>query len=283
MSAANPPGARRSEHEEVPTAILRPKEPPPTRRGRRTRAALVDAARCVFEEVGYLDARLSDITARAGCSTGTFYTYFRGKDEVMTAVLQQLEEDMLEASGHRTGWDGVSPVTLIRSNNRAYLEAYQRNAMLMRCLEQVAVIDPEFQRQRMSRARRFVSRNANLIRQLQRDGLADPELDPDLTARALSAMVSRLAFTTYVFGDEVPLDDLVDVATRLWANGLALHPLWGTRSPAAVGTDIRTGPVPSSTAARRYPLERRLTSPRALGLAGHAAAIYPKGCAAVRR
>lgn len=99
--------------------------------------------------------------------------------------------------------------------------------MLMRCLEQVAVIDPEFQRQRMSRAHRFVSRNANLIRQLQRDGLADPELDPDLTARALSAMVSRLAFTTYVFGDEVPLDDLVDVATRLWANGLALHPSVG--------------------------------------------------------
>lgn len=167
MSATNTSDAGRSERqEEVSTALLHPKEPPPTRRGRRTRAALVDAARYVFEQVGYLDARLSDITARAGCSTGTFYTYFRGKDEVMAAVLQQLEEDMLEASGHRTGWNGVSPVTLIRSNNRAYLEAYQRNAMLMRCLEQVAVIDPEFQRQRMSRAHRFVSRNANLIRQL---------------------------------------------------------------------------------------------------------------------
>lgn len=110
MSATNTSDAGRSERqEEVSTALLHPKEPPPTRRGRRTRAALVDAARYVFEQVGYLDARLSDITARAGCSTGTFYTYFRGKDEVMAAVLQQLEEDMLEASGHRTGWKRSLP------------------------------------------------------------------------------------------------------------------------------------------------------------------------------
>lgn len=200
---------------------------PPTKRGRRTRALLVDAARVVFERVGYLDARLSDITAEAGCSTGTFYTYFKGKDEVMAAVLRQVEEDMLEASGHRSAWTGADPVALIAANNRAYFEAYQRNSKLMRCLEQVAVIEPRFQETRMARARRFIARNASLIRELQAAGLADPELDAELTARALSTMVSRLAFTTYVFGDEVPLDDLVNVATRLWANGLGLDmPTW---------------------------------------------------------
>ena len=224
MAAATTPRTREPSEPEAPVALLGTKQQPPTVRGRRTRAALIDAAREVFENVGYLDTpRLSDITAKAGCSTGTFYTYFNGKDEIMTAVLQQLEEDMLKISGHRTGWDGVSAVTQIRANNRAYLEAYQRNAMLMRCLEQVAVIDPEFQRQRMARAHRFIARNANLIKQLQKDGLADPKLDPDLAARALSAMVSRLAFTTFVFDDKVPLDDLVDVATRLWANGLSLR------------------------------------------------------------
>jgi len=45
-----------------------------TRRGVRTRQALVDAARVVFEREGYLDARLTDITAEASCSSGTFYT-----------------------------------------------------------------------------------------------------------------------------------------------------------------------------------------------------------------
>jgi AcrR family transcriptional regulator len=198
-------------------------DPPPTRRGRRTRASLIEAARRVFERVGYLDARLSDITAEAGCSTGTFYTYFGGKDEVMAAVLLQLESDMLQASGHRDSSRDEDPVSLIRANTRSYLEEYQRNAMLMKCLEQVAVVSPEFQALRIARAYRFITRNANLIRELQGQEVADPDVDPDLAARALSAMVSRLAFTTYVLEDSVPLDDLVDVATRLWVNGLGIR------------------------------------------------------------
>ncbi len=68
------------------TSALR--EPPLTARGLRTRAALVAAARVVFERDGYLDARLSDITAEAKCSTGSFYTYFSSKEEILQAVLE---------------------------------------------------------------------------------------------------------------------------------------------------------------------------------------------------
>ena len=60
--------------------------PPVTARGVRTRAALVAAARVVFERDGYLDARLVDITAEARCSSGTFYTYFAGKEEVFAEI-----------------------------------------------------------------------------------------------------------------------------------------------------------------------------------------------------
>ena len=34
----------------------------------------------VFERDGYLEARLTDITAEAHCSTGSFYTYFDSKE-----------------------------------------------------------------------------------------------------------------------------------------------------------------------------------------------------------
>ena len=36
------------------------------------------------------------------------------------------------------------PAPVIEASNRAYLEAYKRNAKLMGLLEQVANIDPEF-------------------------------------------------------------------------------------------------------------------------------------------
>ena len=203
-------------------ALLR--EPPPTERGARTRAGLVAAARGVFERLGYLDAHLTDITREAKCSTGTFYTYFKSKAEIFAAVLEAVQEDMLHPGMDRVPDDGDAYAVLAASN-RAYLEAFRRNAKLMVLLEQVANIDPVFAELRHRRAEVFVHRNARGIADLQRRGVADPALDPMLASQALSSMVSRVAYST--FGAERPrsavdLEHVVATLTRLWANALRL-------------------------------------------------------------
>ncbi|WP_051023059.1 TetR/AcrR family transcriptional regulator [Nocardia pneumoniae] len=204
----------------VDTSILR--EPPLTARGVRTRAALVAAARVVFERDGYLDARLSDITAEAKCSTGSFYTYFSSKEEILQAVLEASQHDMLHPGMPRLSADEASPVAVIEASNRAYFEAYKRNAKLMLILDQVAAIDPKFRELRRRRARAFADRNARSIRDLQERGLADRELDPHTAARALSGMVGRMAYYAFALEEETSLDELVRTATRLWANALKI-------------------------------------------------------------
>lgn len=209
-----------------------PAQPQPagtrTRRGMRTRDALVGAARRIFERDGYLDARIVDIAAQAGVATGSFYTHFTSKDDVFAAVLARLQDEMLHAGvsdgsdddgddgGRKDPWRGVEDA------NRAYLESYRRNAGLMAAMEQAAAVDPQFVRVRLERSRVFIDRSAAAITRLQQSGLADPELDPDITARALSAMVSRLAYVTFVLGESVPLDTLVETVTRLWTNALRM-------------------------------------------------------------
>jgi AcrR family transcriptional regulator len=202
-----------------PTVV---REPPRTARGARTRAALVTAARTIFERDGYLNARLTDITAQANCSTGSFYTYFTNKEEVFAAVLEAVNEEMLHPHVREVTGD-EDPVAIIEASNRAYLESYERNAKLMRLLEQVATIDEDFRKLRLRRAALFAERNARSIRDLQARGLADPELDPELTARALSAMVGRTANAVYVQGEAADREQLVQTLTRLWANALRLH------------------------------------------------------------
>lgn len=201
------------------TAVVR--EPPRTARGARTRAALVTAARTVFERDGYLNARLTDITAEASCSTGSFYTYFTNKEEVFAAVLEEAQEEMLHPHVREVVGD-EDPVAVIEASTRAYLEAYERNAKLMRLLEEVATIDDEVREFRRRRGAKFAERNARSIRDLQARGLADPDLDPEITARALSGMVGRLANAVYVLGDHVEREALVETLTRLWANALRL-------------------------------------------------------------
>ncbi|NLU83085.1 TetR/AcrR family transcriptional regulator [Rhodococcus sp. HNM0569] len=208
------------------SALLR--ELPVTERGLRTRASLIAAARTVFERAGYLDSRLIDITREAKCSSGTFYTYFAGKDEIFAAVLEQAQEDMMHPGMPHVDADD-DPVAIISASNRAYLEAYRRNARLMALLEQVAHIDPEFRKLRQERADAFVRRNARSIADLQKRGLADRSLDPLLASRALSGMISRLGFSYFVsepttHGDEqlASFDELVATANRLWVNALRL-------------------------------------------------------------
>ena len=217
--------ARRSRREEIPsladTSVLR--EPPTTARGARTRAALVAAARVVFERDGYLDARLTDIAGEAGCSIGSFYTYFAGKDEILQAVIDEAQHDMLHPGMPHLEPEDSSPAAVIEASNRAYFQAYKRNAKLMLILDQVAASDPKFREVRRRRSRAFADRNARAIKDLQDRGLADQDLDPYMASRALSGMVSRMAYYAYALGEKHSLDSLVETATKLWVNALNLR------------------------------------------------------------
>ncbi|GAA1548504.1 TetR/AcrR family transcriptional regulator [Actinomadura kijaniata] len=189
----------------------------------RTRQALITAAREVFERDGYLDARISDITGTAGVASGSFYTYFTDKEEIFAAVVEQVNEEMLHPHlRERTGI--TDPRLLIDAANREYLRSYRRNARLMALFEQVAQIDENFRRLRVERGDAFVQRNARMIRALQERGEADPDLDPLMTAYALSAMVSRMAYWVYVAEQPIAFERLLTTLNQIWANALGMKP-----------------------------------------------------------
>ncbi len=196
---------------------------PVSARGARTRKAIVDAARRVFERDGYIDARITDITTTAGVAAGSFYTYFPGKEHVFAAVMEEVNDEMLHPRLREVA-DRDDPVAVIEAANRAYLTAYRRNARMMALMEQVATVDIDFRRLRLRRARAFVRRNEQALLRLQARGLADPNLDARLAAHALSAMVSRVAYLRYVQGfDTASPEALVQTVTQLWVNALGIR------------------------------------------------------------
>ena len=201
-----------------------------TARGAATQATLVRAAQEVFERDGFLDARIADITATARTATGSFYTYFTGKEEVFLAVVEALDAVGLHPPSleHLAGRhaDSADLVADIAEHHRAYLEAYHRNARMMRVVEEVTNISEPFRRERTSRAQAWIDASREAIRDLQREGRADPALDPLIAARALSTMVSRSAYITFVLEEEGAdsIDGLADTLTRLWVNALKLTP-----------------------------------------------------------
>jgi len=57
----------------------------------------VAAACAVFAEKGFHEAKISDITDRAGVAKGTFYLYFKSKEQLFGALLDDFTYDVLVA------------------------------------------------------------------------------------------------------------------------------------------------------------------------------------------
>src|SRR5699024_2536674 len=208
-----------NDHENTPEQPRR--VTPRSKRGARTRQALITAAREVFERDGYLDARVADIAQAAGTASGSFYTYFTDKEAIFTALVDELQEEMLHPH-LRERAELNTPHEMIDAANREYLQSYKRNARLMALFEQVAQINENFAQLRVERGKSLGQRNARMIRELQQQGEADQEIDPLVTAHALSAMVSRTAYIVFVGKQHIGFERLVTTLNRLWHNALRL-------------------------------------------------------------
>jgi AcrR family transcriptional regulator len=62
------------------------------------RAEILDVAGALFRTLGYASTSVDEIVRTAGVAKGTFYYYFRTKEEVLAALARQLVDEMAERS-----------------------------------------------------------------------------------------------------------------------------------------------------------------------------------------
>src|SRR6266567_2956747 len=126
---------------------------PRSRKGVQTRARLLEAAKEIFEENGFLEARISDIAERAGLSHGSFYHYFDSKEEIFREVAEAVDERLSEPLGsviHASG-SSETPRERLRKALRSHLERYREEARIMGVIEQVSRYDEHVRAVRFAR------------------------------------------------------------------------------------------------------------------------------------
>jgi AcrR family transcriptional regulator len=198
---------------------------PRSRKGAQTRTRLLDAAKAVFQDDGFLEARISDIAERAGLSHGSFYHYFDSKEQIFREVATAVEEE-LTSPVDAVIFDPAStapPRERIREGIRRHLVSYRDEAAMMGVIEQVSRYDEHVRQMREEQRQLSVANIADSIRQLQRKGMADPKVDPDFAIAALGAMTLRFAEMWLVEkSHEFDFDDAVEQLSRLFSNALGL-------------------------------------------------------------
>lgn len=194
---------------------------PLTVRGRRTKAKLVEAAATVFARQGFLDTKITDITAEAGAANGSFYTYFESKEAVFRAVIDEVNERMFAKSRVPAG-AGSTPYERIEHATRAYVRAYREEASLLMILEQVATFSPEFREMRRETRKVFRDRIERGIRRFQEGGVVGADVRPDYAASALTSMVSNFCYMWLVFDEGWDEETAIGTLSCLWAQGLGI-------------------------------------------------------------
>jgi AcrR family transcriptional regulator len=111
-----------------------------------TESALKAAAKRVFARKGYLNTKITDITAEAGRAAGSFYNHFAGKEELLEALLRDIAASGDESADSEDHLADFSDPTAVRWHIRQYWTFYRENAATMLALRQAAMVSESFAR-----------------------------------------------------------------------------------------------------------------------------------------
>jgi AcrR family transcriptional regulator len=199
---------------------------PRSSKGVKTRSRLLDAAKQIFEERGFLEARISDIAERAGLSHGAFYHYFDSKEQIFREVAEALDDRLSEPLESVI----LAPGSTVGSRERLFialhrhLEDYRDEARIMGVIEEVSRYDEHVFAVRAAAGVRHRQQIADSIRRMQRRRRADSTLDPDIAAAALGSMVERFAEMWLAQGQlDADLEDVAETLATLFVNALGLN------------------------------------------------------------
>jgi AcrR family transcriptional regulator len=109
-------------------------------RAAETEAALKEAARRLFADRGYLNTKITDITAAAGRATGSFYEHFASKEDLLRILLADMHQQAASQfdSGEHPPHDLTEPRQLrdhlavawnVMRDNRSVMSALFESAM----------------------------------------------------------------------------------------------------------------------------------------------------------
>lgn len=186
-------------------------------RAAETEAALKDAARRQFVERGYLNTKITDITAAAGRATGSFYDHFADKEELLKALLA----DMHGAARDQMADDHPPHDLTDRDQLRAHL-AVAWGLMRENRPVVVALMESTLQQGPGAAWERLTEDTAMLREHLahSRDQGRDLPGDPALVAAAMGGMLAMLGYS--LLGEGTYTDEeVLDTLTTLLHTGLA--------------------------------------------------------------
>jgi AcrR family transcriptional regulator len=188
---------------------------PKTKRGERTRQKILDAAEHEIGRKGFAEASISTITAEAAVGQGTFYLYFRSKEDVLRELVLRMGRRLRR---HLTLAVADAPSRLEAEHRglRAFLEFVRANPNLYRVVAESQFVDQAV-------FRNYYEEFAASYRKGLVAAEAKGEIrkgDAVVHAWALMGISDMVGRRFALWDQKMPLERVADAAFELIAKGL---------------------------------------------------------------
>jgi AcrR family transcriptional regulator len=181
-------------------------------RKRQTRRRILNAARRVFLEQGFLDANLNEVAAQAGVGKGTLYRHFENKGELYVAMLSEHAGELPRALARAVDPDAPAPEQLsqVAHYYLSFWQRYPEYFQIVWAVQNRDLIGP-LSSETSEHLRDVFERPLRVFEALIRKGIAAGELravDPWNTANALALATNSIVGQMVSGVDQVVERDL---------------------------------------------------------------------------
>jgi AcrR family transcriptional regulator len=149
------------------------------------------SALSVFEEKGFNNTRIKDITKKAGTSVGNFYNYFKSKEEIFEVIISGLAELMIGKFRELFIYfqeNRIPPISAVKTLFRGYAKIFKaKKETFLIFLEQMGGINNKYRAKRNEIIDKFSNEVEEIILKLVEYGARSQ--NPKVTARVWTSTV----------------------------------------------------------------------------------------------
>lgn len=185
------------------------------------RDLFIISALSVFEEKGFNNTRIKDITKRANTSVGNFYNYFNSKEDVIEVLVSGLAELMISKFRELFIYfkqNRIPPISAVKNLFRGYAKMFkEKKESFLIFFEQMGGMDQKYRNKRNEILDNFTNEVEKIISKLIEFGARDQ--NPKITARVWTSTVLGV-FIWWIRSDfELEEEELIENLTDVLVKG----------------------------------------------------------------
>lgn len=177
-----------------------------------TRKKLINSAKRLFSKKGYYETKVSDIVADAGLSQGTFYIYFKSKEDIFKELVKDMSEKIIRLlKEYASKEDDIE--TIIKNATLDFFRImYEEKPIAYIFMFQLIGTNEEFRKLYFDKNRRVRELLNNIVKKGIEKGIFSYK-NAENIVNILMGYV-RIVYLEYLLKDKASLDEILNMVNE---------------------------------------------------------------------